>query len=285
MNRRKFLQVSAAGLALSALGSYAAEFADQKKRVGLIGCGWYGKCDLLRLIQVAPVEVVSLCDVDKQMLAGAADEVYDQMFWNYDYMKYLWPDADAEAYRLRSDDANRKVVGEGAAVFVMESLEDAKARGAVPLAEVLGYGMGMDTDAFEAPSLLPDGLLACCRRALLSAAVTSAEVDLIVWAPQGNRQDDKTVEALRGLLGPDLGGIPMVTTTFNTGYLESALILTSLAAVLIGLKQDGSLWPQKTGAAWLDERRASRPIRQILALGSSDTGGNYALVLRAGVPV
>src|SRR5207244_1793050 len=53
-----------------------AEFADRKpQRVGLIGCGWYGKCDLFRLLQVAPVEVVSLCDVDKQMLAGAAEMV------------------------------------------------------------------------------------------------------------------------------------------------------------------------------------------------------------------
>jgi predicted dehydrogenase len=43
--------------------------------VGLIGTGWYGKADLLRLIQVAPVNVVSLCDVDKQMLADAADLV------------------------------------------------------------------------------------------------------------------------------------------------------------------------------------------------------------------
>lgn len=41
--------------------------------MGLIGTGWYGKCDLFRLIQVAPVEVVSLCDVDKNMLAQAAD--------------------------------------------------------------------------------------------------------------------------------------------------------------------------------------------------------------------
>jgi|SRR5579859_2255653 len=75
MNRRKFLQVSAAGLALSTLNNYAADFADQKKRVGLIGCGWYGKCDLFRLIQIAPVEVVSLCDVDKHMLSDAADMV------------------------------------------------------------------------------------------------------------------------------------------------------------------------------------------------------------------
>ena len=75
MNRRQFVQLSAAGLALSALGGYGAEFADTKKRVGLIGTGWYGKCDLLRLIQVAPVEVVSLCDVDKKMLAEAAEIV------------------------------------------------------------------------------------------------------------------------------------------------------------------------------------------------------------------
>ena len=79
MDRRRFLQTSAAGLALPAIGGYAASAAlaaDQKpKRVGLIGTGWYGKCDLLRLIQVAPVEVVSLCDVDKRMLAEAAEIV------------------------------------------------------------------------------------------------------------------------------------------------------------------------------------------------------------------
>jgi predicted dehydrogenase len=75
MNRRRFIQTGAAALALSRLPAYAAELADQKKRVGLIGTGWYGKCDLLRLIQVAPVEVVSLCDVDRRMLADAAEQV------------------------------------------------------------------------------------------------------------------------------------------------------------------------------------------------------------------
>src|SRR5216117_118841 len=76
MNRRQFLQVGVAGLALSATRNpVAAEVAQGKPRVGLIGTGWYGKCDLLRLIQVAPVEVVSLCDVDRNMLAEAADIV------------------------------------------------------------------------------------------------------------------------------------------------------------------------------------------------------------------
>src|SRR5258706_1965933 len=75
-NRRDFLTATAAGLAASTLGAYVAGAADEKpKRVGLIGTGWYGKVDLLRLIQVSPVEVVSLCDVDKKMLAEAVEIV------------------------------------------------------------------------------------------------------------------------------------------------------------------------------------------------------------------
>jgi predicted dehydrogenase len=71
MHRRQFLSAGAASLGLSALG-----YADQKPlRVGMIGCGWYGKSDLFRLIQVSPVEVVSLCDVDRHMLSDAADMV------------------------------------------------------------------------------------------------------------------------------------------------------------------------------------------------------------------
>jgi predicted dehydrogenase len=74
MDRRQFLKSSGAGVALSGLNSYAAALADSKRRrVGLIGCGWYGKIDLIRLIQVAPVEVVSLCDVDKQTLQQAGE--------------------------------------------------------------------------------------------------------------------------------------------------------------------------------------------------------------------
>lgn len=74
MNRRDFLKASAGAVVASALGGYVAGAADQKPlRVGLIGSGWYGKLDLFRLIQIAPVEVVSICDVDKRMLAEAAD--------------------------------------------------------------------------------------------------------------------------------------------------------------------------------------------------------------------
>src|SRR5262245_43395715 len=84
MNRRDFLRTTGATAAgVGTLGPaflfgrspYLQQFADMKKRVGLIGSGWYGKADLLRLIQVAPVDVVSLCDVDSTMLSEAADLV------------------------------------------------------------------------------------------------------------------------------------------------------------------------------------------------------------------
>ena len=73
MRRRQFIGAGAAGMALAASGRYAgAAGAMQGKRVALIGSGWYGKCDLLRLIQVAPVEVVGICDVDSAMRDQAA---------------------------------------------------------------------------------------------------------------------------------------------------------------------------------------------------------------------
>src|SRR5687767_10964642 len=75
MDRRDFIKKGTAALAISRLPRYAGQLGDTRKRVGLIGSGWYGKSDLFRLIQVAPVDVVSLCDVDKQMMAGAAELV------------------------------------------------------------------------------------------------------------------------------------------------------------------------------------------------------------------
>jgi predicted dehydrogenase len=81
MHRRQFITATtaAAGLTVAAAAQQkliAQEVADQKtKRVGLIGCGWYGKNDLFRLMQVAPVQVVSLCDVDKNQMNKAAEIV------------------------------------------------------------------------------------------------------------------------------------------------------------------------------------------------------------------
>lgn len=81
MNRRSFTRNAAAFATVPflstsrSLGAGYGEYGDFKKRVALIGSGWYGKVDLLRLIQVAPVDVVGLCDADSLMLSEAADLV------------------------------------------------------------------------------------------------------------------------------------------------------------------------------------------------------------------
>ncbi|MCH5374297.1 MAG: Gfo/Idh/MocA family oxidoreductase, partial [Planctomycetes bacterium] len=74
MKRRDFLKAGFAGVSsLAALhnGAFAAA-GETPLRVALIGCGWYGKTDLFHLIQVEPVEVVGLCDVDRHMVDEAA---------------------------------------------------------------------------------------------------------------------------------------------------------------------------------------------------------------------
>src|ERR1051325_7138641 len=74
INRRLFLKGATASLALTAFGEAEGMdliYPQKTLRVALIGTGWYGKSDLFRLIQVAPVEVVALCDVDKNQLSKA----------------------------------------------------------------------------------------------------------------------------------------------------------------------------------------------------------------------
>ena len=76
--RRDFLKIAtlgAAGASILAGFPFVLRGAspDRKFKVGLIGAGWYGKSDLWRLLQVAPIEIVALCDPDKKMLAGAVE--------------------------------------------------------------------------------------------------------------------------------------------------------------------------------------------------------------------
>ncbi len=74
INRRLFLKGAAASLALTTFGAQGMDLINPAEplKVGLIGTGWYGKSDLFRLIQVVPVEVVALCDVDNNILNAAA---------------------------------------------------------------------------------------------------------------------------------------------------------------------------------------------------------------------
>jgi predicted dehydrogenase len=75
INRRDFLKGATGTLAFTTFGAYGLDLVNPTRpyKVALIGTGWYGKSDLFRLMQVVPVEVIALCDVDKKILAAAGD--------------------------------------------------------------------------------------------------------------------------------------------------------------------------------------------------------------------
>jgi predicted dehydrogenase len=77
INRRHFLKGATASAVLSSFGMYGFDLVHRAKpwRVGLIGAGWYGTSDLFKLIQVADVEVVSICDVDQNFLSEVSELV------------------------------------------------------------------------------------------------------------------------------------------------------------------------------------------------------------------
>lgn len=96
MNRRNFIKGAGAALALSSIGAYGfdSSYKDKTWRVGLIGCGWYGTSDLFKLIQVADIDVIAVCDVDSQFMNSTASQVADRqksrkkpkMYGNYKEM-------------------------------------------------------------------------------------------------------------------------------------------------------------------------------------------------------
>lgn len=79
-DRRQFLRNSAGLFAFSYIKTTGLSDwgIEKNRRVALIGAGWYGKSDLFRLMQVSPVEVVGLCDVDRNMLKDAATRIQER---------------------------------------------------------------------------------------------------------------------------------------------------------------------------------------------------------------
>jgi hypothetical protein len=90
------------------------------------------------------------------------------------------------------------------------------------------------------------------------------------------------LDAIKNVFTGRASTIPLITSTFNTGYIETASLLMSLGLVLRSLEKDDSLWPQKTGAPDIDGRNMDTKPRCILSIGSSDVGYNFAAIIATG---
>lgn len=216
------------------------------------------------------------------IIAAASDEVYPQTFYNYDLIGFLHRGNEEERYQCDFTHDKRKVIGEGAVSLVVETMENASARQANILAEVLGYGLSVDALEFSSPSLGEEGLKRACETALNRSRLTWGNIGCVVWAPQGNTQDEKVLNVLKAGLGDGYSKTPLITTSFNTGFIETASIILSLSCALECLKSGQALWPQITGVVDIDSRKLLDAPQYLMALAATDLGYNYALVLKTG---
>jgi 3-oxoacyl-[acyl-carrier-protein] synthase II len=132
-------------------------------------------------------------------------------------------DTPERASRPYDRDRDGFVIGEGAGVVILESLEHAQSRGAKIHAELIGYGLSGDAHHITAPAEDGDGAFRCMRAALARAEISPAEIDYInahgTSTPLG---DEIEIGAVQRLLGNDAAHISMSSTKSSIGHLLGA---------------------------------------------------------------
>jgi 3-oxoacyl-[acyl-carrier-protein] synthase II len=127
------------------------------------------------------------------------------------------------------------VMGEGAAVFMLEVYEDAVARGATIVGEILGAGSNADAHHITAPSPGGTGAIRCMRLALDDAGLTPADiVHINAHGTSTPMNDAAEAEAVAAVFAGSLP--PMTSTKGVTGHALGAAGALEAAAVLLSME-------------------------------------------------
>jgi 3-oxoacyl-[acyl-carrier-protein] synthase II len=145
----------------------------------------------------------------------------------------------------RPFDAKRDgfVIGEGAAMMVLESLDHAKQRGAAILAEVVGYGATSDAFHVTQPAEGGEGGARAMKAALKSAGMKPSEIDYINAHGTSTPLNDKNeTMAIKTVFGGDAYRVPISSTKSMTGHLLGAAGALEAAISILAL-QNGIIPP------------------------------------------
>ncbi len=141
----------------------------------------------------------------------------------------------AEACRPFSADRDGLVLGEGAGVLVLESLESAVERGARILAEVTGYGASSDGFHLTQPS--PEGPALAMRRALMDAGLRPEQIDAINAHGTGTPWNDRIeTAAIKEALAHPATKIPVISTKAALGHAIGASGALELIASILSIR-------------------------------------------------
>ena len=131
---------------------------------------------------------------------------------------------------------NGMVQGEGAAVFVFEEYENARARGADILAEVAGFSMTSDAGDIVLPDR--DGAVRAMRGALADAGLTPGDIGYVNAHGTATTANDRIeAAALAEVFGPALAGLPVSSTKSMHGHLIGATGAVELLAAILALRE------------------------------------------------
>jgi 3-oxoacyl-[acyl-carrier-protein] synthase II len=129
----------------------------------------------------------------------------------------------AAASRPFDQDRDGFVMGEGAAVLVLEGEDHARARGATAAAEVLGYAATADAVHIAQPTEFAEGAQRCMRLALADAALDVTEVDYLnAHATSTPAGDPSEARAIRAVFGAHTERLAVSSTKGMTGHLLGA---------------------------------------------------------------
>ncbi|WP_072873829.1 beta-ketoacyl-ACP synthase II [Alicyclobacillus tolerans] len=187
-------------------------------------------------------KIIARGAADAMICGGAEATICDLALAGFANMKALSTRNDSPEQASRPFDAHRDgfVMGEGAGVLVLESLESAKARGAKILAEVVGYGMSADAHHITAPDPVGFGASLAMQAALDDAGLRPEDVDYINAHGTSTDLNDKLETiAVKATFGEYAYKLSMSSIKSMTGHLLGAAggveAVASVMTILTGM--------------------------------------------------
>ncbi|MGZ5915019.1 MAG: beta-ketoacyl-ACP synthase II [Hyphomicrobium sp.] len=235
--------------------------------------------------------LVALGDADVMVAGGAESPICRIAVAGFTACRALstgFNDRPEKASRPYDKDRDGFVMGEGAGVVVLETLEHARARDAKIYAEVIGYGMSGDAFHITAPAADGDGAYRCMRAALKRAEIEVSDIDYVnahgTSTPMG---DEIELAAVERLFGNAAGKLAMSSTKSATGHLLGAA--GAIEAIFSVLAIRDNVAPPtlnldnpsvETAIDLVAHTAKKRPINTVLSNSFGFGGTNASLILR-----
>jgi len=171
------------------------------------------------------LKTLRLGEADVMIAGGSEATITSLSYAGFCSMKAMSTNNDDPEHASRPFDLNRDgfVMGEGAGVVVLETLEHARKRGAKIHCELVGYGASCDANHITAPHPEGKGLIGAMKRALHSAQLNTTDVDYINAHGTSTPYNDRfETMAVKTLFGEHVKNVPMSSTKSMTGHLLGA---------------------------------------------------------------